>query len=140
MSRIIEHAGTVLYIRNGVARIKITQYSACSGCHAHSACMLSDCREKEVDIPYTASALQAGDSVTITGSEQIGNKAVRLAFLYPSIIVIIALVTVFHHTEDELVAGIAALAALIPYYITLYFFRNSLKKRLVFAIKQPEQK
>lgn len=138
MSRIIEHPGTVLYIRNGVARIKITQYSACSGCHARSVCILSDCSEKTIDIPYTASALQAGDSVTITGSEQIGNKAVRLAFLYPSVIVFIALFAVFYYTENELTAGITALAALIPYYITLYFFRNILKKRLVFSIKQPE--
>lgn len=138
MSQIIEHPGTVIYVQNGIARIKITQYSACSSCHAHSACILSDCSEKEIDIPYMESALQAGDSVIITGSEQMGNKAVRLAFLYPSIIVFITLFSVFYYTGNELAAGITALAALIPYYITLYLFRDKLEKRLIFRIKQPQ--
>lgn len=138
MSGIIEHPGTVLFIQNGTARIKITQYSACSGCHARSACSLSDSCEKEIDIPYTGTGLQAGDSVIITGTEQIGNRAVRMAFIYPFIVLFITLLAVFYYTEDEFISGIVALASLIPYYAILYFFKSKLKKRLVFSLKQPE--
>ncbi|HIU55290.1 MAG TPA: SoxR reducing system RseC family protein [Candidatus Gallibacteroides avistercoris] len=137
MSQVIEHPGTILTIQNGVARIQITQYAACSGCHARSVCLISDCREKVIEVPCSETSWQAGDAVTVTGSEQMGNKAVRLAFLYPSIILFFVLWFVLHYTENELAAGIAALAALIPYYAALYLFKDKLKKQLVFSIKEP---
>lgn len=137
MSQVIEHPGTILTIQNGVARIQITQYAACSGCHARSSCLLSDYSEKEIEVPCTDERLQAGDSVIITGSTQIGNKAVRLAFLYPSILLFFVLFVVLHCTQNELAAGIVALAALIPYYAVLYLLRDKLKKQLVFSIKKP---
>ena len=68
MSQVIEHPGTILTIQNGVARIQITQYAACSGCHARSVCLISDCREKVIEVPCSETSWQAGDTVTIRNS------------------------------------------------------------------------
>jgi hypothetical protein len=39
-------------------------------------------------------------------------------------------------TDNELVSGLLSLAILIPYYITLYFFRHILKKVFKFEVEE----
>ena len=135
MDKNIEHEGIVTDIRDGIADIRIVQYSACSGCHIKSACTVADKKEKIVEVPYNDMEIKIGDKVLIVGSNTIGTKAVLIAFLYPFILLFCTLFIIYSITSDEALSGIASLTVLIPYYVLLYFFKNKLKKKFEFSLK-----
>lgn len=71
----IEHEGIITNIRNGAVDVQIVQYSACSNCHAQSACTMSDKKEKMVEIPCNNDMdFKIGDKVLIIGNSSIGHK------------------------------------------------------------------
>jgi sigma-E factor negative regulatory protein RseC len=57
-------------------------------------------------------------------------------YLLPFIIVLITLIVSSSLTNNEITAGLLALLVLIPYYITLYFYRNYLKKVFKFEVEE----
>lgn len=136
MNDTIEHSGIIQSMKNGYARVLITQVSACAGCHARSACMASDRKEKVIDVPCHDTRFKPGDRVTIAGSSSIGRKAVLFAFILPFIVLFSVLLIVYAVTHDELRAGLISLLTLIPYYLILYLLRNTMKKQFTFYIKE----
>ena len=136
MSKTIEHTGTVKAIRGGVADVLIVQSSACSGCHAKSACTAADMAEKIIEVPCDTSALRVGQRVTLVGATSMGWRAVGYAFVLPFLLLMAILIVVIELTGDEPLAGLLALATLIPYYLVLYLLRNKMKSNFVFRIKQ----
>ena len=118
----IEHEGIITNIRNGVADVQIVQYSACSNCHAQSACNDMD--------------FKIGDKVLIIGNSSIGSQAILIAFFYPFILLFCTLFIIYSVTSDEVLSGILSLTTLIPYYIILYFLKSKLKKKFEFSIKK----
>lgn len=136
MSKTIEHIGIVKQLRKGYADILIVQNSACSGCHAKSACTAADSAEKIIEIPYFADDLNIGQQVTIVGSKSMGWKAVGYAFILPFLILMTVLITVGELTGNELTAGLLALAVLLPYYLILYLLRNKMKSNFTFTLKK----
>lgn len=133
----IEHEGIITNIRNGAVDVQIVQYSACSNCHAQSACTMSDKKEKMVEIPCNNDMdFKIGDKVLIIGNSSIGPQAILIAFLYPFILLFCTLFIIYSVTSDEVLSGILSLAALIPYYIILYFLKSKLKKKFEFSIKK----
>lgn len=135
MSKTIEHNGVVKTLRQGYADILIVQNSACSGCHAKSACTASDSAEKIIEVPYFSNDLQVGQKVTVIGSKTMGWKAVGYAFVLPFLLLMGMLIGVTTWGGDELTAGLSALGILIPYYLILYLFRNKMKNRFTFTLK-----
>lgn len=132
----IEHEGIITNIRNGVADVQIVQYSACSNCHAQSACTVSDKKEKMVEIPCNDMDFKIGDKVLIIGNSSIGSQAILIAFFYPFILLFCTLFIIYSVTSDEVLSGILSLTTLIPYYIILYFLKSKLKKKFEFSIKK----
>jgi sigma-E factor negative regulatory protein RseC len=135
MNNTIEHSGTVKALRNGVAEVLIVQNSACSGCHAKSACTAADMAEKIIEVPCDTSALSVGQRVTLVGSTSMGWRAVGYAFVLPFLLLMAVLIALFETTGSEVEAGLAALAVLVPYYLVLYLLRNRMKGNFVFRIK-----
>ena len=81
----IEHEGIITNIRDGAVDVQIVQYSACSNCHAQSACTMSDKKEKMVEIPCNNDMdFKIGDKVLIIGNSAIGPQAILIAFLAQS--------------------------------------------------------
>lgn len=136
MSNYIEHPGIVQSVKNNVAAVKIIQNSACSACHARSACMASDQAEKIIDVPYSGITLNTGERVIITGVNAIGRRAVIFAFLLPFAVLFAVLLIIYAITGNDLMAGLSALASLLPYYLILYIFRNRMKKQLTFSLRK----
>lgn len=136
MSDTIEHSGIIQSMKNGYARVLINQESACAGCHVRSACLTFDKGEKIIDVPYRGGRFGPGDRVTVTGSISIGRKAVLFAFIFPFLVLFLALIATYALTHNEALSGIVALLMLIPYYAILYLFRNKMKKQLTFHIKE----
>ncbi|NDV46545.1 RseC/MucC family positive regulator of sigma(E) [Paludibacter sp. 221] len=136
MSQIIEHTGKILTINGDTAKVLITQNSACSGCHAKSACTAADSAEKIIDaININNISLKAGDDVIIYGKRSVGLKAVLLAFVIPFLLILVSLFVLRAFIDNEAVSGTIALATLIPYYIILSLFRDKLKSDFQFYVK-----
>jgi positive regulator of sigma E activity len=130
----IEHDGIVKSSDKKSVTVTIFTTSACSGCHAEGICSLSGREEKTVEIPGIYDVLP-GDNVTILMEQSTGYSAVFLGYVLPLILVVALLIILASLSVSELAAGIGALSMLIPYYLTLYFFRNRINKKFTFTLK-----
>jgi len=107
--------------------------SACTGCHAKSACSMSDMKEKEIDIIDYSGNFKLGEEVKVVYQESLGWLALLLAYVLPFVLVLITLFIATSLT-DELTSGLLSLGVLLPYYSLLYFFKDRLKKTFSFTI------
>ncbi|MGL5319009.1 MAG: SoxR reducing system RseC family protein [Bacteroidales bacterium] len=135
MDNYIEHEGTVIFSEGDKLIVRIEQNSACSGCHAKSACTAADRADKEIEaIPYGGKVFHVGEKVLLRGSDHIGRQAVLLAFVLPFIFMLLLLAIFMALFDHEGIAGIASLLSLIPYYIVLYLKREVLRKKFIFEV------
>jgi sigma-E factor negative regulatory protein RseC len=130
----IEHEGIVESADDRSLKVKIISDSACSGCHAEGFCLISGQKEKDIVIPgkYFVSP---GDSVKVLMKKSMGYKALFLGYILPFIVFMAALIILVIFSVGELYAGLGALAVLIPYYLTLWFFRKRIENKFTFTIK-----
>jgi sigma-E factor negative regulatory protein RseC len=129
----IDHVGTISDIKDEKITVSILNVSACAGCHAKSACSMSDMKEKEIDIIDYSSSFKLGEEVKVVYQESLGWLALLLAYVLPFVLVLITLFIATAFT-NELISGLMALAILLPYYSLLYFFKDRLKKTFSFTI------
>ncbi len=116
--------------------VNIVNQSACSTCHAKGACTVSDFQDKEIEINNFTGTYQLGQEVTVVFKQSKGFTALTWAYVIPFFLVLSTLIVMLEITGSELKAGILSLIILIPYYITLYFFRHLLKKVLKFEVEE----
>ncbi len=116
--------------------VNIVNQSACAGCHAKGACTVADFQEKEIEVTDYKGSFKAGQEVNILFKQTKGYMALIWGYVLPFSLVLGTLIVVLELTGDELKAGLLSLIVLIPYYITLYFSRNLLKKALKFEVEE----
>jgi positive regulator of sigma E activity len=116
--------------------VNIVNQSACSTCHAQSACTVSDFQDKEIEISNFSKSIVQGQEVTVVFHESKGFTALFYGYVLPFILVLSTLIITLSISNNELLAGLLSLAILIPYYITLYFFRHLLKKVFNFEVEE----
>ena len=136
MRESILHTGIVERVDTNRVIVRITQYSACAGCHAKSACTMSDKKEKQVEIEDASGDYHPGAAVVIIGQDSMGMEAVLWAFAVPVVLMLIAVVAGISSGWEETASGALGVLVLIPYYIVLYVLRDKLKKRFVFKLKK----
>jgi len=129
----IDHVGTISNIKDEKITVSILNVSACAGCHAKSACSMSDMKEKEIDIIDYSSSFKLGEEVKVVYQESLGWLALLLAYVLPFVLVLITLFIATAFT-NELISGLLALGILLPYYSLLYFLKDRLKKTFSFTI------
>ncbi|MBR4841724.1 MAG: SoxR reducing system RseC family protein [Bacteroidaceae bacterium] len=131
----IRHQGVVDNIDGQTVIVRITQTAACGGCQARDICHSAEPREKLVEVHSAdVSGFRIGQTVTVSGAESSGMRAVWLAFGLPLILLVLALTAVVALTGSEKTAVISVLLVLVPYYIVLYLFRERLKRVFQFRI------
>lgn len=133
---VIKHKGFVKRVTNNSLIVSIVNQSACSTCHAQGVCTVADFQEKEIEIPYLSPKHSPGQEVTVLFREAAGFTALFYGYIFPFLLVLLVLILVFEITGNEAIAGLSALGILIPYYITLYFFRHYLKKVFKFELEE----
>lgn len=116
--------------------VNIVNQSACSGCHAKGACTVADYQDKEIEVTGFNNTYESGDEVTILFKQSKGFTALIWGYVLPFFLVLATLIVSLEITGDELRAGLLSLIVLVPYYITLYFFRHLLKKVLKFELEE----
>lgn len=129
----IDHVGTITDLKGEKVTVSILNVSACTGCHAKSACSMSDMKEKEIDIIDYSGKFKLGEEVKVVYQESLGWLALILAYVLPFVLVLITLFIASAFT-NELTSGLMALGILLPYYSLLYFFKDRLKKTFSFTI------
>lgn len=136
MRKTIDHIGTIEKIEGNTLFVRITQESACAGCHAQSLCAASERKEKIIEVTGNANDYRLHEKVLVCAELSLGFQAVLLAFVFPLILVFLAILTGSWLNWDESVIGITGLSLLIPYYVVLYYFRERIKKKFVFTLKK----
>ena len=136
MADIIKHRGIVENIDGSHIQVRIVQTSACSACSIKGHCNASESKDKLIDVyDNNAASYRKGQDVMVYGTTSMGMQAVILAFGVPFIVLFAALYVTLQLTGDELTAALAALAALIPYYLIIYIYRGKLSRKFFFTIE-----
>jgi len=130
----INHEGVVQSISNNSVIVSISATSACSGCHAEGGCTLSGKEEKVIEVTGSYN-VAPGDIVTVLMNQSMGFTALFLGYLFPLVLVIIMLIILSSVGVNEFISGVASIAAIIPYYSGLYFFRKRINKKFTFTLK-----
>ena len=137
MSEVIRHDGVVDSIEGGCIHVRIVQASACAACGAKSLCSAAESKEKIVDVYGADSAAhQVGQKVVVEGATAMGMRAVRLAFLFPLLLLVGAIaLTVWLTGGSEALAALVALVVVVLYYLVLFACKDRLRTEFTFTIK-----
>ncbi len=136
MGKSISHPGIIERIENNTVYVRITQYSACAGCHAKSACTMSDMKEKLIEVKDFTGNYHPGQAVELIGETSMGMKAVLIAFVLPVVLVLMAIIIGTVIGLAETINGLLGIIILALYYAVLYIFRDKMKKHFVFRLKE----
>ena len=137
MADVIRHDGIVDSIEGECIHVRIVQASACAACGAKSLCSAAESKEKIVDV-YGAdvNAYRVGQRVMVEGAASMGMKAVRLAFLFPLVLMVVAVALAMTLTDGNEAAGaITALLTLTVYFLVLFAGKKRLMREFTFTIK-----
>lgn len=132
----ISHEGIVTQITDDEIQVKIIAQSACAGCHAKSACTMSEQSEKYLTLPRPeGQEIHLFQKVNIVMSIGQGNKAAVLAYLIPILLLMAVLFLCLGIGLGEGLSALLSIVALVPYYIMLYLRRNKLKRQFEYRIE-----
>lgn len=91
--------------------------------------------EKVIEVkPAGGSVYAEGDHVVVSMRRSLGTRAVLLGYIIPFVVMVATLLLVLLISGNEGLAGLSAIAVLIPYYALLYAFRNRIKNTFSFSI------
>ena len=124
---IVKHLGVISKIHNNVVTVSLKGDINCEACHAKGACGVSEAKEKEVEVLLTEESFKLDESVEVILSKSLGLKAVFWAYVFPFILLISVLI-IASSFYSEWIAGLLAIAILVPYYMALYVLKSSFKK------------
>ena len=133
----ISHLGIVESISEECVQVRILQTSACAACKVAGHCHASESKEKIVDVLNVrdASRLKVGDSVIVSASRDVANRALLLGFGVPFLILVSVLFIMLKVVSDEGLAATTAILALMPYYGVLYLMRDRIQQKIAFSIE-----
>ena len=137
MAEVIRHGGVVDSIDGGCIHVRIVQASACASCGAKSLCSADESKEKIIDV-YDAAveSYKEGQQVVVEGAAAMGMKAVRLAFLFPLLLLVTTVAMVMWVTSgNEVASALSALLVLVIYFVVLYACKKKLISEFTFTIK-----
>ena len=132
----ISHKGIIEKIEGDRVFVRITQQSACSGCHAKSMCTASEQKVKIVEVKARGEQFSVNEKVEVCARSSVGLKAVWWAFVLPLIGIVTVVVAGSVGGWRETWCGLAALGWLTLYYYVLYLFRDKFKRKFVFFLKR----
>lgn len=130
------HSGIVDGVSASIVRVRITRRDACRGCKAADNCAAVEGKEMVVEVRCASPSMYCvGQEVTLTAERSVGLKAVALGFVAPLALLLATVFAAVNCGLGEATAAAAGLAALAPYYATLYLCRGRLESAFAFSIK-----
>ena len=137
MANRISHSGIIDSIEGDSVKVRIVQTTACAACKVASHCNASESKVKIVDVYCCDTAkYKTGQEVVVWASKEVANKALLLGFGLPLLLLVGVLIILLRITDSEGVAALAALGALIPYYMILWLFKEKIRQQVSFRIEE----
>lgn len=131
--QIITHPGIIKSIAKNKAEVSIIVNSGCASCEVKSSCSISEAKEKIIEISLNPNDhFIVGQQVMVEMKQSMGTWAVLLGYLFPFLVVLIALITFTTVGMNEGLSALLSLAILIPYYLILFLIKNSLQKKFTY--------
>lgn len=132
---IIQHPGRIEEITEEKVLVNILAQSACSTCHSKKMCSVAEMENKIIEVRKTEDfKYKVGDQVTVFMKKSLGSKAVFYGYLYPFLLMLVTLITLYAITSNEGIAALSSLIILVPYYLALYKLKDKLSTTFEFKI------
>jgi len=131
---LIKHKGFISKISKNSVTVSLIGNVNCDACNGKAACGISESNVKEIEIFDSEESFDLNVNVEVVMEKSLGLKAVFWMYIFPFLLMIFTLIiclTVF----AEWLSGLLSLLMLIPYYLTIYFFRNAYKKAFKLSIQ-----
>jgi positive regulator of sigma E activity len=134
---ILQHPGTVSKIENGIIYVDIQVESACAKCHAHSYCTAFGKKDKIIEIEERKyPEVTVNDRVNVIIRESLGMQALLLGYIFPVIVLVIALFITYGFTAHEGLSALVTLIAVGIYYLMLVVMKNKIRKHFTFSLEK----
>jgi sigma-E factor negative regulatory protein RseC len=131
----ITHEGIVLKAPgDGTADVEIVTGSACSGCHAKSACSLGNSDVRIINVRSDVK-LSPGDKVTVVMEQSQGFRALAIGYVIPFLVLISVFTVLTVAGAGELSSALLSFASLAVYYFIVWLLRSRIEKKFEFKIK-----
>ena len=125
----IDQIGIVEEVKENSILVRFQSAPACGGCKAKSVCVPGSAEKNLFEIHQRTYGYSVGDSVKILISESLVFRALFLGYLLPFVLIVFLLILTKILGFNELLSGLISLSGLLPYYLTLYLFREKMNKR-----------
>lgn len=133
---IISHKGIVSNISDNKLEVTIISESACASCKSKKMCSISEIKEKVIYIENTDNTYKIGENVNVYLHERMGAYAVFFAYGLPFILMVLVLFIGYYQKFSEPIMGLSVISLLTIYYLSLYFFRNQIGKKVSFKVEK----
>jgi len=130
----IDHAGVIKTVEDGIATVEILQKTSCASCELTGVCSSSESSIKEVQVPIKNLDYKAGEHVNIVFTRSEGFTALFIGYVLPFIVMLFTMSILKAFNYDDLVAGLASLLILIPYYGSLFLLKNKIRALFEFRL------
>ena len=127
------HSGVISKITGDSVIVSLEQNIHCESCRAKASCGISESNTKDIEIQNPNESFNVNETVTVVLKKTLGLKAVFWAYVFPFILMFVSLVLTSLFLKEWL-AGVVSLLILIPYYLTLYLLKNTLKSAFKISI------
>lgn len=149
-SDIVNHSGTVVSIDTEKIRIIIEANSACGACAAKGLCNMGERKEKILDVykkdggehgeDISGMDIKVGDKVQVGVVSYVAMKAVRIAYLYPFILLVVMFFVFGAIGLCELWQGLLSCLMVVVYAFILYILsKKNMFKHIRFFLVGKEQ-
>lgn len=127
----ITHIGVVINKSKDKVLVQVNDLS-CSSCGLKNACGNGGDEQKLFEIPVKES-FSNGEEVSLEMSEELGLKAMLLAFFFPFLVLIIGIMIGLHFF-NELIASLIGIILIGIYYALIRKNENSIAKTIQLKI------
>ena len=132
----VTHPGIVKKIEGDKVEISVISKASCVSCSLNNVCSVSDMKEKIIEVDRAdLGEFREGENVTVEMKQSYGTWAVLLGYFFPFLVLFFGLILFLHLGLDQGLAGILAIALLVPYYGLLYLMRDFFKKRFRYHVQ-----
>ncbi|MCB8998887.1 MAG: SoxR reducing system RseC family protein [Bacteroidales bacterium] len=138
MGKRIEHLGFIERITDKYAVVKILSESACAACHAKGSCSASEMQDKEIEVAGNFSGFSIGDMVNVYMEQSQGFRALLIGYVYPFILLFLALIIASSAGMSELKSGLLSLTLVPVYYLFIFLFKDKIRRNFTFSISKSE--
>jgi len=121
------HSGSVSKITSKSITVVLKDDINCESCQIKGTCGIANNESKIIEITNPFDSFSLHENVQVVLEKKMGLKAVFWAYLFPFLLLITTLLITSEFLIEWL-AGLVSLMVLIPYYLTLYVLKNSMKE------------